>query len=265
MTAVLAAIRSELTKIITLPVSWIFTGLVLALQVFVLVPSAGLSAEAIQNRTEDGLVELFVGSPQPVDEAVLGLLGASSLQLSLLLPALAAVIAGQEFRSRQLASTLLATPSRGLLLTAKVFATAMFLLLVAVLMTVISTVVTYTVIRDWNPGLLLSPEALLINGRFLAFAVLFSLVGLALTVIAGSTLVGIVGTVALIASTMTQLLTRVSPTLDALTPLSAGRNLLLDPGLNQLTASPTHALIVLVCWASGTIGVAAVVLTRRDV
>ncbi|APU15107.1 ABC-2 family transporter protein [Actinoalloteichus sp. GBA129-24] len=259
-----AAIRSELTKIVTLPGVWIFTGIILGLHVFVLAQPLDLSIEAIENMTPDGDVEVFIGLPQPAEEAVLGLLAGSSLQLSLLLPALAAVIAGQEFRSHQLASTLLATPRRGRLFAAKVLAATLCLLLVAVLIAGISTAFTYVVIRDWNPSLLISAEALLINGSFLAFAVLFALVGLAVTIAARSTLVGVVVTVALIALTMTQALTSIAPALDALTPLSAGRNLLLDPGINELTAGPMHGLIVLVCWAAAAIGVAGVAIARRD-
>jgi len=70
--------------------------------------------------------------------------------------------------------------------------------------------------------------------------------------------------VALLAVTMTQVAAMFMPALDALFPLSAGRNLLLDPADNRLTAGPMHALVVTVLWPVATIGVAGLLLSRRD-
>ncbi|MER6000222.1 hypothetical protein ABT120_16755 [Nonomuraea angiospora] len=114
----MSAVRAELTKILTLPRVWIATGVVLGLHALVLIQSVRLNAEAVADITPDGVIEIFIGTPQPATEAILGLLAASSLQMGLLVPVLAAMIAGQEFRSNQLGVTVLAVPRRGRLIAA---------------------------------------------------------------------------------------------------------------------------------------------------
>jgi len=170
------------------------------------------------------------------------------------------VVAGQEFRAGQLGVTLLAMPRRGRVLAAKLLATGLFVLAVAVVMAGVSVGFMYAAVKDWNPGLLVTGETFLGHARFLAFAVTYSLIGLAVTVAARSSLAGVVCTVVLFAVTMIQ----ATPDLDALLPLSAARNLLLDPGVNDLSAGRGHGLLVLCGWAAVTAAVAGVALRVRD-
>lgn len=264
MSALLAATRAELTKIRTLRSVSLVSGGILALQVLVMVPAMGRYAEAVAGITPDGIIEIFTGQPEPATEAILETLVASSFQMTQFLPAVAAVIAGQEFRSRQLGPTLLAVPRRGRLLAAKALAATGYLLVLTMLIAGISTAFTYAAIKDWNPGLLLTGDAFLGHGKFIAYALLSSLITFAVTVVARSTLIGIVVTVALLTVTLSQVLAGAAPAVDALFPLSAGRNLLLDPQMNRLTAGPAHALVVLIGWALATTSIAGVVLSRRD-
>lgn len=264
MSAVLAATRAEHTKIITLRSVWIFTGILLALQAFVLYHQAELTARAVADIGSDGLIEIFIGQREPANEAVLDFLVGSSLQMSIFLPGLAVLIAGQEFRGRQLGVSLVAVPRRGRLLVAKTLAASGYLLLAASLIAAISTAFLYVAIRDWNPGLLLSAGALTGHAKFVGYAVLLSLVSFATTIIARSALTGIVVTVALVAVTMTQVLAAIAPGLDALFPVSAGRNLLLNGAMSGLTAGPEHAVVVLVGWALATTVIAGMTLDRRD-
>lgn len=259
-----AAARAELTKILTLPSVWIVTGIILALHVLVQLQTTGLFADAAAKITPDGIIEVFIGEPQPANEAILGLLAGGSLQMGLFLPVLAAVIAGQEFRSRQLGVTVLAMPRTVRVLTAKLLATALYVLVVAVLIAGISTGFMYAAVKDWEPGLLITGEAFLVHMRFIAFAILFCLTGFAITTVARNTLTGIIVTVALTAITMTQALAGSAPDLDALFPLSAARNLMLDPGINELTAGWEHGLIVLIGWAATAAVGAGITLGKRD-
>lgn len=264
MTAVLAATRAELTKILTLRSTWIVTGVILALHLLIAVANLRLNTEAVANITPDGRIERFVGQPRPAHEAIVELLVASSFQMGLFLPSLAAVLAGQEFRAHQLGQSVLAVPRRGVLVTAKTVAVTAYLLFVSLVIAGISTAFMYAAVRGWDSGVVTSGDALLGQGRFLAFAVLSALVGYAFTLIARSTLIGIIVTVALIAVTMTQALAGFVPALDALFPFSAGRNLLLNPEDTKLTAGPAHALVVLVLWPVLTSAVAGLLLSRRD-
>ncbi|WP_143020486.1 ABC transporter permease [Sinosporangium album] len=259
-----AATRAELTKIVSLRTVWIVTGVVITLHLLVSFANVGLNTEAVSKITPTGLIELFPDDPQPAHRAIVDFLVASSFQMGLFLPGIAAVIAGQEFRSRQLGQSLLAVPRRGRLIVAKTFAATGFLLFVSVLIAGISTAFMYAAVKDWNPTLLVSADAWRGQGKFVAFAVLTGLISFAITVLARSTLVGIVVTVALIALTMTQLLAAFTPALDALLPLSAGRNLLLNPADNKLSAGPEHALAVLIAWPVVMITAAGIALSRRD-
>jgi ABC-2 type transport system permease protein len=260
----LSATRAELTKLITLPRVWVVTGIILGLQTLILRQPAKLFADAVHNITPDGTIEVFTGHPQSATVAILGLLVASSLQVGLFLPVLAAVMAGQEFGNQQLGTTVLAVPRRGRLLAAKVIAAAGFLLGVVILISGLSTAFMYAAVKDWNPGLLFTAEAFLGHARFAAFAVLFSLSGYSITILTRSTLVSVIIAVTTIAITMTQVLAHFAPSLDALLPVSAARNLLLNDDLNRLTASRQHALVVLIVWAMATTLAAGLALKRRD-
>ena len=260
----LPAIRSELTKILTLRTAWLVLGAMLGLQLLVEVQALSLYADAVAKITPDGFIEIFIGQREPAEAAMLDGLVAASLQMSIFLPCFAAVLAGQEFRSRQLGLSVLAVPRRGRLVVAKSVAAAICLLVAAALIATISTTFNYLAIKDWNPGLLLTSQAVTGQLKFLAYAVLVGLITCAITVLARSTLVGIVVSVALVAVTMTQVLASASPSLDALLPISAGRNLLLNPQMSDLTSSPPYAAVVLVGWAVLSTVVAGVALSRRD-
>lgn len=263
MNTTLAATRAELTKIITLRSVWLVLGAILGLQLLAEAQALGLYAEAVSKIAPDGTIEIFDGEREPARAAILDGLVAASLQMSVFLPALAAVMAGQEFHNPQLGLSALAVPRRGRLLVAKSLAAAVALLVAALLIAAVSTTFTYLAIADWEPSLLLTSGAVTRQITFLGYAVLLGLATYAITVIARSTLVGILVSVALSALAMTQVLAA-SPAVDALLPVSAGRNLLLDPAAGNLTSDPPQAAVVLLGWALLTTVAAGVALARRD-
>lgn len=154
----MTAVRAELAKILTLRGAWAVTGVILALHVLVLAQQAGLYAEAVAGITPDGVIEIFVGQPEPAERAIIAAVVAGALQVGVFLPVLAAVVAGQEFRAGQLGVTLLAMPRRGRVLAAKLLATGLFVLAVAVVMAGVSVGFMYAAVKDWNPGLLVTGE-----------------------------------------------------------------------------------------------------------
>ncbi|GII63642.1 hypothetical protein Skr01_37270 [Sphaerisporangium krabiense] len=259
-----AAVRAELTKIVSLPAVWIATGVIVGLHLLLSAVNVDLTADAVHKITPAGTIEIFAGDPRPAHRALVGFLVASSFQMAVFLPVVGAIIAGQEFRADQLGRSLLAVPRRGRLVAAKALAAAVHLLATSVVIAAISAVFMYIAVKDWDPGLPVSAGAWLGQAKFAAFAVLTGLLGLAVTMIARGALAGVGVTVALTAATMTQALTAVSPALDALLPVSAGRNLLLDPAGDDLTAGPWHAVAVLVAWPLAATLTAAILLARRD-
>ncbi|GAA3140261.1 hypothetical protein GCM10010466_34180 [Planomonospora alba] len=260
-----AAVRAELTKIVTLRAVWLVTGAVVGLHLLLWTQNIDAETEAVDGITADGMIERFPGTVRPAREALAEYLAASSFQMCLFLPFTAAVIGGQEFRAGQLGASLLAVPRRGLLVGAKTLATGGFLLSAAAVIAAISTAFMYGATRGWDPGLVVSAQAWAAQAKFLAYAVLSGLVTFAVTLIARSTLAGVLVTVVLTALTMSQVLAAFAPALDALVPLSAGRNLILLPGEDlRLSAGPAHAMAVLVAWPLLATVTAAVLLTRRD-
>jgi ABC-type transport system involved in multi-copper enzyme maturation permease subunit len=260
----LAATHAELAKILTLRRVRITTSIILGLYLLVLLEQTPLMAHAVARITPNGTIEIFTGEPQSAARGITDSLVASPLQIGIFLPVLGAVIASQEFGGRQLGATMLAVPRRARLFAAKTLAAAGYLLAVAIVMAGMSTAFMYSAIKNWNPGLLLNESAFAGQGKFLAFAVAFALTGFAITTLARSALTGIIVTVALIVVTLTQAAARVAPALDALFPVSAARNLLLDPDQNRLSASPGDGLAVLAGWAAMTTLCAGIALSRRD-
>lgn len=263
--AMVAVVRSELTKIVTQPTVWIVTGILLALHVLVQVQGTGLFRRAMASLTPDGMIEIFVGRTEPAVPALVELLVAGSLQICLFVWVLGAVIAGSEVRAGQLGVSVLAVPSRTRLVVGKAIATGLYALGVGVAFAAIATGFMYTVVKDWNPSILWSQEAILGQGRILLLTVTITLAALGITLIVRRTLIGIITVAVLLGLTMTQLVALVSPTIDAFLPYSAARNLLLREGAAPpLTAGPVHATIVLIGWAFLSVALAGFVVRRRD-
>ena len=244
---------AELLKIRTLRSAWVVAGIILTIHLTVSLQNIGLTRDAVDRIGPDGLIEVFIGERRPAGAELIALLVGSSAQLSLFLPVLAAVIAGQEFRAGQLGATLLAVPRRGRLLAAKSLAFGAHLLVVLLVMIGVSNATMYAAIKDWNPGLLLTADAVRGQGKFVIFALLYSLLSYALTMIVRSTLIGIVITTGLMAVTMAQ----VAGPINNLLPLSAGLNLM------QGLTSPYPALAVIVGWALVAVLGAWLALERR--
>lgn len=260
----MSAVRAELTKIASARAVWLLGGGIVALHLLLSAANLGATRDAVAAITPAGTIEIFVGDPRPARPALIEYLVASSFQMCLFIPAVAALIGGQEFRSGQLGQSLLAVPRRGRLIAAKFLAAAIALGLLSATIAAISAGSLYLAARGWDPGLPVRAEAWSGQAAFLAFALLTGLTTLAITVLARSTLIGIVATVGLAVLTMTQLVAAVAPRLDALLPMSAGRNLLLDPATADLSAGPGHALVVLLLWPLVTGTLAWLTVRRRD-
>ncbi|MEU8258082.1 hypothetical protein AB0C06_27880 [Micromonospora inaquosa] len=265
MSVLFAATGAELSKIRSSRAVWLITGAVIALHLLIGLANIRNTTTAVEGITPDGLIEIFAGEHRPAGAALIDLLVSFSLQIVVMfLPIIAAVIGGQEFREGQLAQSVLAVPRRGLLTTAKAIAVVVFMAGVAILVELISNAYLFLAVKDWNPRLLLGGDTLADHGTLLALAVLVSLVSFAITTLMRSTLLGIVASVLLTALAMTQVLARTVPAIDALLPVSAGRNLLLDPADADLSSSAGYAAIVLVAWTLLCTVAAGLLLSRRD-
>ncbi|AOS63163.1 hypothetical protein [Actinoalloteichus hymeniacidonis] len=261
----LGIIRSELTKILTLPSVWITAGVILAVNLFFQYQSIGFNIETVANIGPDGLVEVR-GQLESAETVLRQALEASLFSPSILLCVLGAVIAGAEFRTGQLGLSLVAVPGRVRLVLGKIIATTVYALGFGLFCIALAAAFLYVAARDWNPGILWSLELLAGEARILLFMVTFTLIPLAITLITRRTLSGIIVAMVLVMLTMAQVVAVVSPAVDAFLPVSAARNLLLQGTDNPvpLTGSAGHGAMVLIGWTVLTCIASVLIIRRRD-
>ena len=265
MNSMFNIVRSELTKAFTLPSVWIIMVLLTAVHFLFQVQSFSINQELVANLHDDGTS--YVDGVQVIaDASVFTDYVAYIFNPAIFLPLLGAVIAGAEFRSGQFGMSVLAVPHRMRLFMGKMAAVAVHVIVLGMLWIGIAKVLLYLEFRTWETGRVWSPRFLLADIRILLFMVTAALFAYAITLIARKTLVGVIVSVVLIMATMTQLFSLISPTIDALTPFSAARNLVLagsDVAV-PLTGSYIQGATVLIGWAVLTCAIAAAVMIRRD-
>ncbi|GAA0989753.1 hypothetical protein GCM10009551_047230 [Nocardiopsis tropica] len=265
MIGVLSVVRSELTKVLTLPSVWVITGVILALNVFFQYQTLGFNIDTVANVRPDGMSEVD-GRAVHAETELRQTLGVSVFNPGLLFPILGAVLAGTEFRAGQLGLSLVAVPHRLRLVLGKLSAMTAYALVLGLVCIAMANAFMYIAVRNWNPDMLWSTDMLAAEAALLLFTVTFTLIGAGITLITRRTLTGIIATVILIMLTMAQVVAMVSPAVDAFLPLSAARNLLLqgrDAGA-PLTGSAGHGAAVLAGWALVTSVVATLAVKRRD-
>ena len=264
----ISIVRSELTKALTLPSVWIIMVILTAVDLLFQLQLFLFNQELIANLRGDG-TSVVNSVPVVADESVFGDYVASIFNPAILLPLLSTVTAGAEFRTGQLGMSVLAVPRRMRLLVGKIVAVAFHVLILGMLWIGAAKVLLHLALHGWEAGWTpsaWSPRFLLADARILLFMVTAALFAYAITLIARRTLVGVIVAVVLIMVTMTQMLTLISPAVDALALFSAARNLVLAGGdvAVPLTGSAVQGAAVLIGWAVLACAVAVAVVTRRD-
>ena len=141
---------------------------------------------------------------------------------------LGSVIAGSEFKTGQFGMSVVAVPNRSRLIVGKFVAAFLYVFILSLSWFSVAFLFVYFGIRDANITLFGMTELSGSFFRILLFAVAFALFPIGLTLIARRTLFGVVSSMVMIMLTMMQVVAFVSPKVDALLPLSAARNLLLQ-------------------------------------
>ncbi|TDC03858.1 ABC transporter permease [Nonomuraea longispora] len=258
-------VRAEFTKFLTLPSVWIVTAIICMIFLFLHIRGLGDHAEMIAHVLPDGQYDTG-NRLVDVGREITDLVYVAPLNAGLLLPALGAVIAGTEFRAGQLGLSMVAVPNRARFVTGKVFATTLCALGLWAVFVAVGFVFAHISVKDWDPTVLWQSAVFLSCARLLLFMATTTLIGFGITILARSTLVGIIFSVVTIMLVFAQVVAMISPTLDAiLVPFSAARNLLLQEASGPpTTAGAGHGALVLVGWALCSVGAAAVTMTRKD-
>ncbi|MFE9244117.1 ABC transporter permease [Nocardiopsis sp. NPDC006938] len=266
--SVVSTVRSELTKTVTLPSVLGVTGALAVLTVLFQFQGLASTREALETVDVHG-DHWWYGRPVPADLDILVSMGAGVFNPGIFFPVLGAVIAGAEFRSGHLGLSVLAVPSRMRLVLAKCAATGLYTLACGLFFAALALFFTHLAVRDWQPDLIWRAESLARIAGAVLFLVVITTVSFAVSLIARRMVFGVLLMGGLLVLTLTQALAALAPGLDALTPFSAGRNLLLQSeGLDlagpPFSASPTAGGLVLLTWLVVTVAAAALVLHRRD-
>jgi ABC-2 type transport system permease protein len=268
VTGMLAIIRSELTKIRTLPSVWIITGILLSLSLLFQYQVMTGNMEALKTLDADGM-HWWYDRPVPADLNIIDSMASVVFSPGIFFAVLGAVIAGAEFRTGQLGVSVLAVPSRSKLVIGKTIATALYALLFGLIFTAMTILFTYFAVKDWQPDLIWRSEALVNMAGAGLFIIAVTLITLGITLITRRTLFGILVMGGLIGTTISQAIAAFAPAVDALTPISAARNFLLqndgmDIGGPPFSSSPTIGALVLSGWVILAFIGSIVTIQRRD-
>lgn len=267
MTDMFAIIRSELTKILTSPSVWIVTVILLALSLLYQYQGMAITKEVLETLDADGM-HWWYGRPVDAELDQFSTMGAVIFNPGIFFPVLGAVIAGAEFRTGQLGLSVLAVPSRTRLVIGKTIATALYALIIGFIFTIMTILSTYLAVKDWQPDLIWRSEALTQMVGGVLFIVAITLITFGITLITRRTLFGIVVMGGFIGVTLSQVIASFIPDLDALTPISAARNLLLqnDTGIQAapFSSSPEIGALVLIGWVLLAFIVSMITVQRRD-
>ena len=253
-------IRSEMTKIVTLPSTWVTTFVLFVAFLFFQYQVFGVYTELADSFKQKALTEVYVlGELKESMEA-------SIFNPGILLVILGSVIAGSEFKTGQFGMSVVAVPNRSRLIVGKFVAAFLCVLILSLSWFSVAFLFVYFGVRDTNITLFGMTELSGSFFRILLFAVAFTLFPIGLTLIARRTLFGVVSSMVMIMLTMMQVVAFVSPKVDALLPLSAARNLLLQGTDNPvpLTGTSLQGGIVLLGWIIVSFAGATIILKRRD-
>lgn len=265
-----AVIKSELTKILTSRTVWLVS---LALILLAVLGNYGALVHWLEKfATVDGNGMLHWYT-QPTD-ATLEFFGDSVSPIfipGLIFPLLGAVIAGSEFQNSQLGVSLLAVPSRSKLIVGKIIATIMYTIGLGLILNTMTLFTSYLGIRSWKPELIFSYAVLIQHLRAMSFLIIATLLGLAITIIVRRTLWGVLIMGGFLVIFQTRILASFSFLLDALTPISAMRNFLLQVSAHEefgvgipYTSSPLVGGIVTIGWVIAVLWLSIVLMKRRD-
>lgn len=267
MTALLAAVRSEVTKILTLRSLLVCCAALLVLHAGIQAISLSLYADAVAGIDDRGLIEDITGTRVPAVPEVSEQLVAAVFQVVPLLPVAGALVAGSEFRTGQIGLSVMATPSRARLVAATAIAMALLTVALCVVLALVTTAFMIPAVAGWNPAVLVSPGVLGGYLRITAVAVCTTLTAWGIALVARRALAGVLVWALVLTATITQAVAALSPAVDAALPLSAARNLLFSDSRDvvpPLTSGPWTAAVVLTAWAVVAVAASVAVVGRRD-
>lgn len=257
------ALSAELAKILSLRGWWVGIAVVLALTAYFAHMGATLLAELL-NTLEGGAFTDLDGTLVPLEQGVIDtVLGSPYQSVALFFPLVVAVAVGQEYRHGQIQASVLAVPSRGVLVSAKITAVGALTLLVCVAAYALSNTVLWFLLPEPAAALVFGTEALLVLPRIMLYAVCMALVAGALTTVFRSTLIALFTVVGILVLGVSGLLAAFAPPVHDIIPLIAAQSFLFGYEVDGVPPS-TAGVLTLLVWAAAAAVLWTVTLLRRD-
>jgi len=259
-----STVRAELTKTTTLRSWWIGVAVIMALNIYFAQMSASLLAE-LSATLENGFYLDFVGQQAPYERGVTDTILSSPYQsAALFLPLLVAAASGNEYRTRQILTSVAAVPSRLCLVGAKIVSTVLLSGAVVVAMFVVSDIILLLLLPDPAVPIVLSGPGILVGAKVLLYAVLMALFAEALTAIFRNTLAALGCIVLILVLAFSQVLDAIVPGLNNVLPMIGAKTFLFGYPDSPTSLTGGQGVILLVAWAAVAVIAWAVVFRQRD-
>lgn len=242
-------IRSELYKIVSLPLFWMGVAIVIGISVFFTFQNIQV-INAIANGNTDILILEDRTSPltefQTVRDAILSSPYQSSILFS---PILFALILSTEYKFGQESFTKLLTPKWQTVLTGQIFSGIIVVSTLTVALSLINSAMLYGMLDGTLKSYLTLSLILEVTLRIIIFAITLTLLSMFLVTITRKAIPSVIIIVSLLVITLSGILRVLSPTLEHLLPLIGAKSFIFGRVENS-NPSEMYGLLLLLSQAS---------------
>ena len=242
-------IRSELYKIVSLPLFWMGVAIVIGISVFFTFQNIQV-INAIANGNTDILILEDRTSPltefQTVRDAILSSPYQSSILFS---PILFALILSTEYKFGQESFTKLLTPKWQTVLTGQIFSGIIVVSTLTVALSLINSAMLYGMLDGTLKSYLTLSLILEVTLRIIIFAITLTLLSMFLVTITRKAIPSVIIIVSLLVITLSGILRVLSPTLEHLLPLIGAKSFVFGRVENN-NPSEMYGLLLLLSQAS---------------
>lgn len=260
----LAAVKAELTKALTLRSWWIGVAVLLALNIYFAQMNASLLVE-LSATMDNGYFIDFDGRRESFERAVTDSILASPYQsAAMFLPLVIAIVVGHEYREHQILLSVTAVPNRSRLVIAKICAVVLLTSTVVLIAFISSDVILLLLLPDPAPSIITSGAGILIAGKILLYAITMCLVAGALTTIFRNTIPALVVIVLILLLSLSGALGALAPGLDNILPMIGAKTLLFGYANDSDSFTAGQGMFLLAVWLISAVTAWLAVFRKRD-
>ena len=242
-------IRSELSKIVSLPLFWMGVAIVIGISVFFTFQNIQVINAIANGHTEILMLEDRTSQLtefQTVRDAILSSPYQSSILFS---PILFALILSTEYKFGQESFTKLLTPKWQTVLTGQIFSGIIVVSTLTIVLSLINSAMLYGMLDETLKSYLTLSLVLEVTLRIIIFAITLTLLSMFLVTITRKAIPSVIIIVSLLVVTLSGILRVLSPTLEHLLPLIGAKSFVFGRVENN-NPSEMYGLLLLLSQAS---------------